>query len=366
MNHGGIVEQIQCAELDVTRILELNVSEYGPDDILAHPVDFNWRCRQNPAGEAVISVIRTGEGDIGGFIWLVPLKVRVNKRDYLAATGTNLIIQPEYRDTFAYTRLIRQFEKSLRENGYPFHFSFISEEAFQRLKKRTPQAVSTVPLLVKPRNLTALFQPYFTKQWPLFISKIFNRLIQSFFPDKNQPVLNNGFTIQVVRQFDDRFDAFWERVRDKYPVATVRDKAFLTWRFTEISDRHYHIITIQKDECLIGYVVLRVATVRGLTTGLILDFLVEDTTLGTEASVILLAEADAYFRTQETDLNMGLMNPAAIEYKTFIRAGYKTIPSHITPRSFRFACFIHDDRSEQFNQISLYDWFITFADYESY
>ena len=87
---------------DEADILALNRLEYGPTDILSTPEDFDWRYAQNPAGQAIISVARDRDsGSVVGFIWIVPLYMRVFGEDWLGATGTNLLIHPDYRGTSA-------------------------------------------------------------------------------------------------------------------------------------------------------------------------------------------------------------------------------------------------------------------------
>ena len=133
---------------DTDAILKLNRQEYGPGDILATQADFAWRCNQNPAGQATIPVIRDHRGQVVGFIWLVPLHVRVRGQNRLGAAGTNLVIQPEYRQSFAYVKLIRRFDQAFQDLHIPLHYSFISEGKYGQLLKHAPQHAATIPLLI--------------------------------------------------------------------------------------------------------------------------------------------------------------------------------------------------------------------------
>jgi len=103
-------------EEDIDQILEINRLEYGAGDVLATRADFAWRYAQNPAGPAIVPVIRDAHDEVVGFIWVVPLHIRIKGQDYLAATGTNLLIHPEHRNTLGYTKLIRRFEQVFRDS----------------------------------------------------------------------------------------------------------------------------------------------------------------------------------------------------------------------------------------------------------
>jgi hypothetical protein len=67
----------------------------------------------------------------------------------------------------------------------------------------------------------------------------------------------------------------------------IRDRAFLAWRFAGVSGRRYHILISQAQGQMLGYVVLRCATIRGVETGLVMDLLVTDGLLGEAAGACL-------------------------------------------------------------------------------
>jgi hypothetical protein len=363
--HRKVVADLYRAG-DEADILALNRMEYGPTDILATPEDFDWRYAQNPAGQAIIAVVRDGDShSVVGFIWIVPLRIRVKGQDRLAATGTNLVIHSEYRNTFGYTKLIRRFQRVFRDNDIPLHFSFISEEAYWQQRERNPQTVATIPLLVRPLNLKSLAQTYSTKGWQRFVIGQAGRLALPFFFRQRPGASEEEITVQTADQFDVGFDEFWHKACDKYPVMVIRDRAFLSWRFAQVSGRHYHILVARARDQMLGYAVLRCATIRGIKTGLIMDFLVTDGVLGETAGDWLMAEAEAYFRAQEVSLIAGLMVPFAAEHQILCRAGYARIPPVFTPRTFRFAFFVHNTCERDLISLFGRDWFITTADYES-
>jgi hypothetical protein len=351
---------------DIGQILAVNTSEYGSDDILATREDFFWRYDQNPAGQGVIPVIRNRRGDVVGFIWLVPIRIRIKGQDCSVAIGTNLVIQPEYRRTFGYVKLLRQFECAVRDHDIPLHFSFVSEENYKQLRLNRPRTAFTVPLLAKPLDYDALARDYFTSKWKRFIGSRAGWLLSPLFREKPFLKRNNEITIRAIEQFDGDFDEFWRHVQDNYPVMVVRDRAFLAWRFAPVSRRRYHILVAQLRGQMLGYTVIRCATVRGIKTGLILDLLVADGPLGMEAGMYLMAQAEAFFRTQEMSLMAGLMAPWAKEYRILRRSGHRDVPLAIAPRRSRFAFFVHSASQETLNSLSTRDWFITLADYESH
>lgn len=352
---------------DVDRILEINQLEYGPHDILTTRADFFWRYEENPAGRASIVVVRDDHDQVIGFIWIVPLRVRIKGRDYQAATGTNLLIHPAYRNAFGYTKLLRRFQKVFDDNHIPLHFSFVSDTAYWRRQEEEPQTVCTIPLLVKPLDSVSLAREYFSRRWQGVVFGRIGRWLVSplFFGQLPMPSYGD-IHVEAVDQFDADFDEFWDQVQDRSPVIVVRDRAFLAWRFAPVSGRSYQILVARGGERMLGYAVLRCLTIRGFKTGLVMDLLVSNDTWGERAGACLMAEAEAFFRGQGMSVSVGLMLPSAPEYHILRRARYVQLPDALAPRLFRFAFFVHDAENKDLASLSAHEWFITIADYESY
>ena len=353
-------------EQDTDRILELNRLEYGPDDVLASRGDFAWRRDQNPAGQATIAVIRDDQDQVVGFIWVVPLRMRVSGRNCLGATGTNLVIQAEYRNSFGFTKLIRRFEKVFKDSNIPVHFSFVSEETYRRRGVQYPRTVATLPLLIKPLDWEALAETYLNKGWQRRVFSWGGQLLAPLFFRRHPWAISQEVSVQAVDGFGPGFDEFWQVVQDKYPVMVVRDRAFLAWRFAGVSGRRYQVLVAQAAGQMLGYAVLRCATIRGVKTGLVMDLLVAKDSRGETAGAGLMAEAEAYFRAQEMSVAVGLMVPYAAEYQVLRQAAYQSLPQVIAPRAFRFAFYAHDAHEGDLGALSAHDWFITMADYESF
>jgi hypothetical protein len=301
-----------------------------------------------------------------GFIWIVPVRMRIHGQCRLAAIGTDLVIHPQYRNAFGYTKLIRRFQQVFKEYDIPLHFSFLSEEAYRRQREQNSQTVSTIPLVVKPLDFEGLFQTHFIKDWQRLIVARAGWLMPLLLSRQRQVASGGEVTVQAVDQFDQSFDEFWSEVRDKYPIMVERDRAFLSWRFAQVSGRRYHVLEARAGHRVLGYAVLRCSTVRGVRSGLVLDLLVSDSSLSETAGVCLLAEAEAYFRAQKVALIVGLMVPFAAEYQIFCRAGYHSLPAFLAPKSFRLGFFLHNTSDRDLISLSAQDWFITMADHESF
>src|SRR5437879_7605107 len=120
MSSDGLIADFARDDRDIDRILILNESEYGraspnpSTDVVSTRASFTWRRDQNPAGQAIIPVIRNRFGDVLGFVWLMPMRIRAQEKNYVAAMGANLVVAPESRRSFGYTKLMRTFARALK------------------------------------------------------------------------------------------------------------------------------------------------------------------------------------------------------------------------------------------------------------
>ncbi|HEY0833119.1 MAG TPA: GNAT family N-acetyltransferase, partial [Azospirillum sp.] len=84
-----------------------------------------------------------------------------------------------------------------------------------------------------------------------------------------------GARVEVVERFDERVDALWRDAAPRHPVIARRDLAFLRWRFDRSpAAQRVTRLYIQRRGQLMGYVVLRADSWRGLPVTVVLDYLV--------------------------------------------------------------------------------------------
>jgi hypothetical protein len=262
---------------------------------------------------------------------------------------------------------MRQFRQAFIDRGIQLHYSFISEDAYSRLRPDDPRVAFEVPLLIRPLDMMKLAQAYFSSRWQRLMVGVGGQLAWPLlFRARQFNPGQHNFTVHVLDGFDERFDDFWARVKDKYPILVVRDRRYLAWRFARISGRQHRILVVQVGAEVIGYAVLRCANIREIPTGLVMDLLVEAGPRGEAAGDCLVAEAWRYFRSENMWLAGGLMSSGTMEYHIMRRAGYRPCPERFAPRLFRFAFRLHGEKLAIAPRLLPEHWFVTIADYEAY
>lgn len=351
---------------DAGAILELNRTAFGGRDLLATLEDFSWRYTDNPAGQAIVPVLRGEDWRPAGFIWIVPLRMRLRGETVLGATGTNLVIDPGHRAGFGYTRLLRRFEQELRHRGLVGHFSFVSEDTYARAQRREADSLTTVPLLARGLDAGAASKPGSRARWYRFLGRCADRLAA---PRRSRERAVAATDQEVVTELDapdQRFEAFWASIEDRYPASVIRDRSYLAWRFARMPGRAYRLLLAESEGTPTGYIVLRTAAIRGMPAGLLMDFRVGHGVAGERAGAALLKAAKQLFEQEGAVVSTALLSPLVREYHLLKRHGYHRVPAVLAPRRFRLLTAFEGRAASGQPWPRARDWFVTLADWEAY
>ena len=299
--HGVTVDLAGPGDADC--ILDLNRRQYDATDLLTSPSDYAWRLDNNPAGQGAVSGTSGFEPQSGG-IHLYHPPANSGQRPGLERRNRHQLNDPARLPRRPFTH---QADPAVR--GRPAririsHFTSVScpKRSTRQSKRRRPEAVATIPLLIKVLSAANAVGELLSHYVPGRLGSVAGRCAGAMsFRRRSSPRANPG-NIQVLEHFDERVDAFWGTVSDKYPAMVRRDRAYLEWRFGALAERDYRILVAETEDGISGYLVLRCATSRGIHVGLIMDLLVAGGEPGEAAAAGLLAEAERYFREQGASL----------------------------------------------------------------
>lgn len=363
---------------DKPDIVRLNAWQYG-ESALAKGEYFDWYYEDNPTGRPVLPVARdAADGKLIGFLWYIPVRVRYFGSLALAFLGANALVHPDYRQRSIYVTLQAMGVEECIRRGATLLYAFGGPASIEGAKAVGFEAIN-MPLLVKPFDMNQLararrFGPAqrvaLSLGWRLAEATVWRS--QSAKGSVLSPSKGN-VTLHWEAGFDESFYRFWQQVADKYPIAVVRDRVFLTWRFRSIPFRQYQILAARacpersrRDGTeLIGYALLRCAEIQGVRAGLIMDLLVEPTARGEKAGLLLLAAATRRFREAGMWMAASLMLEHTQEYTCLRRAGYIPCPLWLAPRPYLLAirgCSAQAPLGQMASQS--HHWFVTMANHD--
>jgi len=354
-------------EGDESALLKLLALEYDGSDITELRF-FRWQYEQNPAGRALIWVARDQEsGEMVGQLWVLPMRVQVHDQICMGSVIVNGVVHPRYRRQGIVSSLGKSVYADCPRRGIDFIYSMPSPASYHVdtivFKNRE---LGRLPLLIRPLDWGALVAHRFGQTWLEHLARAGQRVLTGISEVSGLARDRTGHSLRIdeVARFDSDFDAFWARVGQKYPVALVRDAAWLNWRYKDIPTRDYRALAVYDGQSLVGYAVTRSSTFEGVRTGLIVDLLVEPTQQGKQAAQALVAEATSFFTQEGMHLAGCLMLPTSQEFQALRRQGYWVCPKRLEPQPFPFTMYIHSDKAPSSILQDLRCWHFTMGDYD--
>jgi hypothetical protein len=73
--------------------------------------------------------------------------------------------------------------------------------------------------------------------------------------------------------FDNKYDIFWDNIKEDYVFIDVKNTSFLNWRYSDKRGGNYHIYEIAVKNNVLGFMVLQIRDDSGYKTGYILELL---------------------------------------------------------------------------------------------
>lgn len=349
---------------DKDSLLRLSAFHYGKKD-QAREGYFDWLYSDGPAGRPHVVVaedMRTG--DIIAFTWHVPRFVQVAGTTRRAYLGCNGLVHPEYRRQGVYLRLHDVVYPAMMDGL--FIYGFPKPVAVYPLTKMGHFEVGRVTLLARPLNIDLLTKTSLSNRalrlavnlgWQVAGTTIWR-------PHRSKSIFGD-LKLATAPEFDDRFDRFWQRVAGKYDIMVRHDRDFLTWRFASTDFRSYETLTVEGNDGLVGYLVFRLTKVDGISTGVIMDLLVEPGERGDAAGLLLIEEATRRFQAAGMAMGTSLTLRHTHECAILRRAGYVECPERLAPQPFRLTSFLlsADTPADWFRPA--HRWFVTLADHDA-
>ena len=332
--------------------------------------DFDhWRL-DHPGGEVTVPVVRTREGSLAGAVWIFPMQISAGEETFNVRQVANLHVDPRYRDTFAYVALTRHLGRTLKRST-PLHFSLPSVQIFERQQESDSAAVARAPWLLKVFDSKGLAQHLAHGEGlpPIGATTLLAALQRRTQGRSTRP-LSPSVSVELVREFGDRFDAFWATARLGRSVAMIRDRAYLEWRFSGLRLKSYEMFVANIAGDMAGYLVLRKMTESPVAY--VMDFLVADGPHSAAAAAALLGAAEDECRAHHICALSTSIAPASREASLIAASGFSLNPlRHIDrfgslwPSPLRYAVSTHDGDAISAATHRAANWYVSLAHHET-
>lgn len=311
---------------------------------------WRWEFEEGPEGQGFLYIAEDGERIIGHFADL-PRRFSVQGKIVLGTLSLDLMVHPDYWRRGIFAAMGKYGAQRVKREQGLFMTAFpIRLETIQGLKKIGWKGVAKLPVLVYPIKFTGIVKRYLRFPPLSFLVGGVARLFYFILFGWRKKGKRNGVEVRKVNELDERFDLLWEKAISLHPIAGVRDRRYLTWRYLQHPTRTYEIYGAFEKEEIKGYIVLRKVDLLNFNSAVIVDLLALD-----EATLIaLFEEGIQYSRQAGADL-LGFMVPQNhLYYHIPRRRGF--LPSF---KTFLFMIYSHSDQ-EIF--LSPEKWYVTWGD----
>ncbi|MCF6156169.1 MAG: GNAT family N-acetyltransferase [Candidatus Brocadia sp.] len=314
------------------------------------PEEWEWKYKKNPAITAPADWITVLEKDgrIVGHFASMPFEVKYKNKTVKSGQAIDTMLDPTEKMGIKF--LYELYKYHLATNIKPlFGFGFPNERAYLIGKKFLGyQNLGEFVQLFKRLSLRSAMKRRFPNI-PSFMLNIIHRLSQMFFSLLIQE--DNRYQTEEIYDFDDRANALWDRIKERFGITIIRNKDYLNWRY---KDKGFKIFLAKQGTEIYGYIVLRVEVRNDATVGSIIDIFSRE-----EATNALLARALKIFIAYDVDFSLcGLVKGDVME-KDLLVAGFRR---HKDIKPLQIACVLINDEIDRNYIMEASNWHLSYGE----
>ena len=274
---------VDLTKARIPQLKQFIASHYRPDYILLDDTHFAWQFVKPPDNPFPYAMkLLELRREILGHIGILPVSFNCLGRNVLAGFLLNLMLDEKCRGFGLGARIIDQASEVFPMT-YTTGYNAQTQGLYERLGNWTslPDLGRFLKIL-NPSKVSELAQKRITIPQTIERTPSPHRVVDT-------------------RECDGRYDAFWERIRSKYPITVNRTAAYLAWRYLQHLLFNYNIIVCQEGRTIRGLLVYRLQEIQEQTQRFLVchlvDFISED-----EVEESLLHELVRRMRQKQADL----------------------------------------------------------------
>lgn len=266
-----------------------------------HPTtEEHWRWKLKAQPSAVENVWLAMFDDQPVFQYAgIPTRFWLSQTPASTMVSVDTMTAPEFRRRGLLTRVAGRVYAEWRDRGIAFVIGLPNEQWGSRAAALGWQALFPLQWLVRPLRPEAILARRLNVSLlreATFLSAVWNRFLQGRV--RRDPRI----TTEPIQHADDAFDEFWERSKAEWMFSTVRDRAWVSWRFLSSPTRAYRLTLARRDGMPSGYCVHSVTRTQGRTSANLVelfvpraDYATRDTLLCELIENLLAAKAEVLF-----------------------------------------------------------------------
>lgn len=232
---------------------------------------YRWMYGANPSGRAIVHSARHGATVVSSFA-IAPKTFQIDGRIAVLGKTMDMFTDPDYQGRGLIKKCTEAVFEEARESGIEGWYVTPSVNSYPIFRGKWGYR-EDLQLIYRSRVLdyskvlhVAVHPPRLGRLAGILI----NALARPFW--HRRECVPRGYEVTVITRFGPDVDKLWASVASGYRVALVRDAQYLNWRYVDNPDT-YLTYGLNRNEELVGLIVLRTTLRRGVEVGEIMDYL---------------------------------------------------------------------------------------------
>lgn len=335
----------------IDRLVDLAKSYYDSGEIIS--ADYlNWQYADNPNGYPVFTLVEKENEIIGQYI-VIPMKYLIRGKETLGSLSLNTLVHPDHHGKGLFTKMAKETYQKCDQIKVKMTLGFpnpLSHNGFT--KKLEFSQIGNGKLLICPLKPMKMFFQTLKK----------NKQKHGGDLDFNfeEIRLANTKLISLNEDHEILYDHFWKGL-DLTKNTTLKNFAFIKWRYFDIPGRNYHVIGSVTNGVLTSACAIRIEKVMNLDSAIIMDFFVQSNSI--QDGRTLLRELKKQLKKKGISMITCLEPNEEITREIIKKTGFFRVPNKFLPQPIPIILKTHGTFEEE----GLFDnneWSFSFGDYD--
>ncbi len=328
-------------------LVDLSNSIYAGSEI-ASPIYLEWEYLLNPNGHAIVFIAKDDSAKTVAQYVVIPTLITDGEMDYRGSLSLNTLTHPNFQGLGLFRNLASNTFSKCVDQDINFTYGFPNGNSFPGfIEKLKFINVGELLLFVKPvRPIHALAHFLCSNSKKIDVEIDLNNLAEK-----------DGVSNCNLEKDKNEVNRFCTKILLRKNIGTKRTAEWLIWRYSTIPIRKYSIVKEEKNGEIVSLAVFRAKIIKGVRTGVLVDFLSSEKKSGLVSYIKQLAILN------QLDVFISTVPDLSNESQLLKKAGFWKWPSFLTFKKLPLIVKEHtSNHNEKLFKFS--NWFITFGDYD--
>lgn len=268
------LRKYQLSDLD--KIEDLMRSHFDNGNVPKRKLIFDWIASHDPAaGDETCYLVIEDRDKIVAYEGRMPVDLMINGEKEKGYFFHDTLVHPEYRKKGLGLTLVSQLKSTWENATHTFAIGvWMNQFTYEILKRRGYHELSA-PYFVKPLNFGPCLKKVVSNK---FLARPITSSVKCLSDAYDYCLFSPRYpdiSISQISRFDRRFDDFADRISPKFNLIVVRHSRYLNWKYVDRPFSNYAIFASEKDNELVGYIVLLLTEMGDIRVGVIVDILAD-------------------------------------------------------------------------------------------